>query len=154
MLLSAAIAIARPLSEVGTNQSYKAVTNGRTEAGAFAVALAPFAGVSKKPYAPVHLRGVRDSGSGDWALGWVRRSRIGGAWTGGTAVPLGEASELYEVEILNGAAVVRTITGLTGASVAYTAAQQTTDFGAPQTSLSWRVYQISDAVGRGYAAAA
>ena len=153
VMLAACQAIVRPLSEVGTSQSYKAITAGRTEAGAFAINLAPFAGVSKKPYAPCQLTERRDSASGDWALGWVRRSRIGGAWTGGTPVPLGETAELYDVEILNGASVVRTISGLTSPAFTWTAAMQTTDFGSGQSVVSWRVYQISDVVGRGFAAA-
>lgn len=154
VLLNAAAAVPLDLSLVGTNQSFKAVTNGRTEAGAFPIPLTPFSGASKKPYAPCHLVVVKDAGTGDWALSWVRRTRIGGAWTSGTPIPLGEASEAYVVEILNGGAVVRTITGLTSAAATWTASQQTTDFGSGQSSVSWRVYQISDSVGRGFAAAA
>ena len=154
VLLNTAAAVARPLSEVGTEQSFKAVTNGRTEAGAFPIALTPFSGASKKPYAPTRLLAAKDSASGDWALRWTRRTRIGGAWTSGTPIPLGEASEAYVVEIMNGGAVVRTITGLSSAAAAWTSAQQVTDFGSSQSAISWRVYQISDSVGRGFAAAA
>jgi hypothetical protein len=153
LLLSEAEAAAVELSAVGTDLSFKAVTSGRTEAGAFAIDLEPFAGVSKKPYAPTHLTELLDTGSGDWTLAWTRRSRIGATWTGGTSIPLGEASEEYEVDIMDGVTVVRTIT-VSSPTTTYTAAQQTTDFGAPQTSLDWHVYQISDAVGRGYQAAA
>jgi hypothetical protein len=142
------------LSDVSTNLSFKAVTQGRTATSAFPIAVAPFTGASLKPYAPCQLREVRDSGSGDWALSWTRRTRVGGAWTGGSAIPLSEASEEYEVEIMNGGTVVRTVTGLTSPSYTYSSANQTTDFGAPQTSLSWRVYQVSDAVGRGFVASA
>lgn len=154
VLLDHAMAIARPLSEVGTEQSYKAVTNGRTEAGAFPLTLDPFTGASKKPYAPCHLRAAKDAGTGNWVLNWVRRTRIGGAWTGGTPIPLGETTELYKVEIMDGATVKRTISGLTTPTATYTDAQQVTDWGATQASISWRVRQISDAVGDGYAAAA
>jgi hypothetical protein len=154
VLLDRATTVSRPLSEVGTAQSYKAVTNGRTEAGAFPLNLDPFSGASKKPYAPCHLRAAKDAGTGDWALAWVRRTRIGGAWTGGAAIPLGEVSELYKVEIMDGATVKRTISGLTSPSATYTDAQQVTDWGVTQPTISWRVRQISDAVGDGYAAAA
>lgn len=141
------------LSEVGTNQSAKAVTLGRTPSGAFPLDLVPFTGASLKPYAPCHLEASLDSGSGDWTLAWVRRTRVGGAWTSSSVVPLSEVTEEYAVDIYDGVDVVRTIS-VTAATATYSAADQTTDFGAPQTSLSWSVQQISDAVGRGFLAAA
>jgi hypothetical protein len=45
--------------------------------------------------------------------------------------------------------VLRTIAANSPACV-YTAAQQLTDFGAAQTTLSVRVYQLSATVGRGW----
>jgi hypothetical protein len=68
-------------------------------------------------------------------------------------VPLGESTEAYDLEILNGAAVVRTVFGLAAPSFLYTAAMMATDFGGPVTTLRFRVYQIS-ALGRGGAAEA
>jgi hypothetical protein len=154
LLLSHVATATKGLSDVGTDMSFKAVTSGRTAASAFPIPLAPFTGASLKPYAPCHLAGVKDSGSGDWALSWVRRTRVGGAWTSGTSIPLGEASEEYEVEIMNGGSVVRTVTGLTSTAYTYSAANQTSDFGSGQSSLNFRVYQISDSVGRGFVASA
>ena len=139
------------LSEVGTDLAFKAITSGRTTG--FPVRLEPFTGASLKPYAPCQLEEVKES-SGDWTLTWVRRTRVGGAWTSGTSIPLSESTEEYEVEILNGSTVVRTITALSSPTATYTDAQQVTDFGSTQTSLDWRVYQISAAVDRGFAAAA
>jgi hypothetical protein len=111
-------------------------------------------GRAEKPYAPAQVAGTRDGGD-NLTITWVRRTRIGGEWLGGTGtVPVSEASEAYEVEVLNGSSVVRTITGLTSPTTTYSAANQTTDFGAPQSSVSIRVYQISAAVGRGIAAEA
>jgi hypothetical protein len=63
-------------------------------------------------------------------------------------VPLGEASERYEVEVLSGGSVVRTI-ATTAPSVTYTAAEQAADFGAAQAAITVRVTQLSEAVGRG-----
>lgn len=154
LLLDTAAPAALGLSEVGTSLSFKAVTAGRSASGAYPIAVAPFTGASLKPYSPVHLAGARDAGTGDWALEWVRRTRVGGAWTSGTTIPLSEASEEYEVEIMDGATVKRTFTGLTSPAASYTAAQQTTDWGSGQTSITFRVYQISDAVGRGFVATA
>ncbi len=63
-------------------------------------------------------------------------------------MPLNEESERYELDILNGPSVVRTIAA-TSPTVAYTAAEQTADFGSPQAAVAVKVYQISAAVGRG-----
>lgn len=111
--------------------------------------------IGKRPYAVAHVTGRRHApATNDWTLSWVRRSRIDGEWRDYVDVPLGEVSESYEVDIMQGATVKRTITGLTSPSAVYTAAQQTTDFGAVQTSLSVRVYQMSATVGRGTVSAA
>jgi len=103
-----------------------------------------------RPFAPVQLKAVRDPSSGDVQLAWIRRTRVGGdSWL--NEVPLGEETEEYDVLILDGADVVRTVR-VTGQSALYTAAQQTADFGAPPGSLAWRVAQASRAYGRGTAA--
>ena len=65
---------------------------------------------------------------------------------------LGETSESYSIDIMSGATVKRTLTSSTPA-VTYTAAQQTADFGAAQTTLTVNIYQVSGAVGRGLVAA-
>jgi hypothetical protein len=108
--------------------------------------------VARKPLSPVLVGGGRDA-SGNLTINWVRRTRIGGGWINNADVPLGEASESYSIDIYNGGSVVRTITEAT-ATASYTAAQQTTDFGATQASISLVVYQVSAAVGRGYGASA
>jgi hypothetical protein len=41
--------------------------------------------------------------------------------------------------------------GLTAPTASYTATQQVTDFGSAQSSVTVNVYQLSAAVGRGYA---
>lgn len=111
-------------------------------------------GAAEKPFAPVSIAGSRD-GSDNLTVTWERRTRIGGEWMDGTeTVPLGEDSEAYEVDILDGGDVVRTITGLTSASASYSAANQTTDFGSAQAAVAVNIYQISATVGRGYAGSA
>jgi hypothetical protein len=67
------------------------------------------------------------------------------------AIPLSEEAERYEVEIMQGVTLKRTIIGLTTPTTIYTAAQQVTDFGSAQSSVLVNVYQLSAAVGRGYA---
>ena len=105
-----------------------------------------FRGEGLKPLSPAHVRGLRSAG--DLAISWVRRTRIGGDNWDAAEVPLGEEAERYEVDILDGATVKRTLAAATPA-VTYTAAQQTADFGAPQSSLSLRVFQLSAVFGRG-----
>jgi hypothetical protein len=106
-----------------------------------------FNGRGLKPFSPVHVKGSRD-GAGDLTITWVRRARLNGdAWEP-AVVPLNEPSEAYEIDVLDGAEVVRTLTAAS-ASVVYSAAQQVTDFGSAQASVDVVVYQMSDVVGRG-----
>lgn len=111
-----------------------------------------YAGANLKPLMPIWLAG--EMSGLDWVITWKRRSRLKSAlWNTGTAIPLGEDSESYEIDILDGAAVVRTITA-TSETCTYTQAQQEADFGAVQSELSVIVYQISADVGRGFGAEA
>jgi hypothetical protein len=98
------------------------------------------------PYAPVHAR-VRREAAG-LRITFVRRTRVGGdGWQPGE-VPLGEEREAYEVDILAAGAVKRTLRADTPA-VLYPAADELADFGAPQTVVSLRIFQMSATVGRG-----
>lgn len=107
--------------------------------------------MAKKPYAPVHLKADWDLDAGnDIELSWVRRTRFDGDPWELAGVPLNEEVEEYELEILNGSTVVREVTNLTAPAYTYTEAMQVSDFGSVQnTSLKFRVYQMSTAVGRG-----
>jgi hypothetical protein len=105
-----------------------------------------FKGTGLLPHAPVHLKAVR-GGSG-LTLKWFRRTRFGGDGWGASDIPLNEEKEAYEVDIMNGSSVVRTLTSLSN-SVLYPTASEIADFGSAQTSLKFRVYQMSTAVGRG-----
>lgn len=105
---------------------------------------------SLKPYAPVRV--ARLDVGGDITLSWQRRTRIGGAWRDGTpTVPIGEDREEYEVTIMNGDSVVRTITTLT-TSATYSGADIASDFGSVPETLTVIVYQIG-AIGRGHGVA-
>jgi hypothetical protein len=111
------------------------------------------AGNDLKPYAPAQLKATGSWGS-NVTLSWQRRTRVGGELIDGTGeVPLAEDSEEYELEILDGpgGAVLRTATGLSDPEFTYTTAMQSADSGMAQTELTFRVYQISAQVGRGFA---
>ncbi len=89
---------------------------------------------------------------GDLTIRWTRRSRalVADAWEQ-VEVPLAEDLERYDVQILEGAAVKRMLTSSTS-SVLYTAAQQTSDWGAPLgpgQTLAIRISQLSNRLGRG-----
>lgn len=109
-------------------------------------------GVGLRPLSPVHVRAVRDPSSFDLTISWVRRTRIGGDSWAQTEVPLGEASERYEIDIRDGGQTIRTLQCDTP-QIVYTAAQQNADFagGAPVSPLSIAVYQMSESYGRGSA---
>lgn len=150
LMLDTAQDVALGLSEVGTNLSFKAVTSGRTTG--FPVDLEPFTGASLKPYAPTAVRAEKQS-NGDWIIYGIRRTRVGGAWTSGTSIPLSEVTEEYQIDLSDGVTdVTKTVTSL---PYTWTQAQQATDMGAEVMAgnLTGEVYQISDAVGRGFGTA-
>jgi hypothetical protein len=106
-----------------------------------------FTGAGLRPFSPAHVRGRRLA-TGDLEITWVRRTRIGGdAWEQ-AEVPLGEDAELYEVDILDGSAIRRTIASSI-AFLTYPIASQIQDFGSPQTTVSVAAYQVSPSFGRG-----
>jgi hypothetical protein len=105
-----------------------------------------FAGRAHVPLSPVHVRGRRGSG-GDITLAWIRRTRSGGDSWLAPEVPLGEESERYEIDVMSGHTVRRTI-AVAATSVTYTAAEQLADFGSLQSALSVRIHQLGT-LGRG-----
>ena len=144
-------AVARELmasSGWGISKKYKPVTVGST-LGATTAQDFTYAARALKPYAPAHITGSRNGG-GDLTINWVRRTRLNGDWKDAVDVPLSEESERYEVDIMSGVTLKRTITGLTTPTTIYTAAQQVTDFGSAQASILVNVYQMSTLVGRGF----
>ncbi len=107
-----------------------------------------------RPFAPVHVSGTRDD-NGNLSISWVRRARKQASWNDHSDVPLDEAQEQYEIEILNSSgAVVRLFNVSASNTQLYSAAQQSADFGAAQTVVDIRLYQISGRIGRGWPASA
>lgn len=134
------------LSDLDVVREYKAVSLLTSEADATAVQRANSM-EGKRPLSPVLGYGVRD-GSGDVTVHWQRRSRFPQAGFGVAPLPLFEDAELYAVEFLDGATVVRTVE-TSDRQVTYTAAEQTADGLTPGDPVDCRVYQISGLVGRG-----
>ncbi|PCJ95694.1 MAG: hypothetical protein COA52_03475 [Hyphomicrobiales bacterium] len=100
-----------------------------------------------KPLSPVHVRAKRLP-NGDLRLVWIRRTREDGDPWDLVEVPLGEASEAYRTELLNGAIVVRQISSTIPETI-YSLADQITDFGQPVSQLDVKIFQISATHGDG-----
>lgn len=132
---------------IGLAREYRGVTAGADIDSDTGVSLT-YQGVNLECLSPVHPKGVRN-GSGDLAISWTRRTRIGGAWRDNVDASLGETSERYEVEVMSGTTVKRTLSSSTP-SATYSAADQAADFGSPQSAITLRIYQLSELVGRGY----
>ena len=119
----------------------------------YTTATLTFGSVGLRPFSVSQIAGRRALPAADVLFTWVRRTRFAGdSWDPDT-VPLNEDVEAYDLEIVGpGGTVVRTVPGLSSPAWTYTAAAQTADFGAPQSSYRLNVYQLSALVGRGQAA--
>lgn len=68
-----------------------------------------FDGNGLRPYAPCHLR-INGALGSDMAVSWIRRTRIDGDGWDLSEVPLGEETESYLVQVLDGETVLREVT--------------------------------------------
>lgn len=140
-LLGSAVNVAGLYAELFVERYYKAVTRGKTLDWGTAT---PFtnAGVALRTYAPCQLGGGRNA-AGDLTLQWTRRTRVGGAWTDYSDVPLSESFESYLITIYEDSSYTtwkRQYYPTTTTQV-YSAAYQTTDFGSAQPTVYWSVAQ-------------
>ena len=144
--------IARGLDMIGRRMRLRIVAANRDHGDPSAVELDLRPGaLAYQPLAPVHLAARREAGGVRFS--WRARRRGLAGVTFAARADLGEASEAYELEIMSGLTIARTLSA--GApSVLYAASDELLDFGSAQSSHSVRLYQISAAVGRGLPAAA
>lgn len=139
--------IGADLAAIGATRKYKGVTLGQDAQLVNALDFI-YRGVNLKPLSPVNVRGYIESEV--WYISVDPRTRLPGAqWSTGTAAPMGESAQLFEIEIYDGAILKNTYQS-TVPSLVYTAAQQMADFGYLPTTLTVKVFQISASVGRGY----
>jgi len=143
------VPIARGLDSIDRTLQCRVVAASRDYADPTAVSLdVTPKSTALRPLTPVDIRGHRSSDGVH--ITWVRRTRRDGdSWAPGD-IPLGEESEAYQVEVLSGMTVLRTIATTTRETL-YANADEFADFGAPQSSLSIRVSQVSATVGPGFA---
>lgn len=106
-------------------------------------------GEKARPRSPVLATGERDS-SNNLTINWVRRMRGLAPSFGDGPVPMDEQTEAYEIDIMSGITVVRTISASV-TSASYTAAEQTADGLTPGNPVTMRIYQMSATRGRGHA---
>lgn len=138
-------------ASIGSEKLYRGITSGKALDSDTDRAFT-YTGVNLECLSPIALTGNRHPSTNDWTLAWTRRSRFAG-WRDYVDAPLGEATESYEVDIFSSGTYTtlkRTLTSSTP-TVAYTSAQQVTDFGSNQATLYVKIYQLSATVGRGYA---
>ena len=143
--------MAMATTEIAQLSYYKAIPSGGDWDDA-AQTSQKFNAASLRCFSPVRVKGSRDGG-GNLTLTWARRTRWHGEWLDEIDIPLFEAEESYQVDILKNSAVVRTLTART-TTTSYSAADQTMDFGTTQSVLSVSIYQMNATIGRGYAGTA
>jgi hypothetical protein len=134
--------------DIGEVRYFKAVSAGQslTEVTELSFTIQ---GIAQRTYAPVNLSATKD-GVGNITLSWDRRDRHG---VNINNPPLSELVEEYAIEILNESIVTR-LASVSTNSYVYDAADQQADFGALQSSVKFRVAQVSADVGNGSFAAA
>lgn len=138
-------------SAIGATRYYKPVSLGRNIGQTYSQQFINTA-VGLKPLSPVNMRwGV--NAAGDYLIYAQRRSRLqarqGMFWD----LPLGEVSELYDLEIYSDAGYTmlkRTISNATGFPITYTAVMLNADGIVATAPFYVKMYQRSTIVGRGY----
>lgn len=133
-------------SLLGVSKFYKGVSIGGDITDVDAISFTN-TGNGLRPWSPAHFRGVHESG-GDWTLSWMRRTRFGGSWRDQVDPALNEETEAYIIEFLSSGVVVGTVS-VTTPSYNFTTAKQTEIYGAPVSTFTARVAQISAVVGPG-----
>ena len=150
---SIVVVVDRSLRQISLDQSARGLTrNYRIGAAALGydapgvvAQTAAFDGIGLRPYSVCHLRRKGDLGQ-NMDLTWIRRTRIDGDSWQSVEVPLGEESQNFRLQILNGATLVREVTTTTP-SWTYPAALQSAD-GVTATSRI-EVSQLSATFGAG-----
>lgn len=142
--------VTQTAADIGVTTNLRAVTNGKLVSSATKT-IFKNTGISSKPLAPVDLRLQRLS-TDDLRISWKRRTRRNAGFCGpqGIVVPFEPGTGSFIVEVLVGAFVVRTMTAGAAGYVDYSRVQLVADFGAVPSSITVRVSQVSDDVGRGY----
>lgn len=133
------------LSDLGQTLKVLPVTLGRTASTADAVSVT-VSEACVRPLAPSGFNANKGSATSaaDITLVWTRRARVNAAWLNGTDVPLDESTESYQVQVFNGAALVRTVVVTAAQTWVYPDATITADGFTPGQTIAFTVAQNSD----------
>lgn len=137
------------ISDLNTTRYYKGVSTYQTPEEVIALQAFTNTGEKARPRSVVHVRGERDT-SNNLTATFRRRIRGFSSVFGSAVEPLDETTEAYEIDILDGPTVVRTIE-VADETFSYSAANQATDGLTPGDPVSGNIYQVSATVGRGHA---
>lgn len=149
LLDTAVVPLLRGLESLGRPSLWRAAAAGRDHADPFAVAFSVDPStVALRPLSPVHVRARRTEDGID--IRWIRRTRVNGDGWEISEVPIGETDERYLIEIRDEESVVRAVETQSPGFL-YASAIETADFGAPQSTLSIRIAQVSSVTGLGRA---
>ena len=99
-----------------------------------------------RPFSPVHIKATRIGDAVD--IGWIRRTRTSGDDWASLDVPLGEESERYEVDFLNGEMIFLT-KEVNTTSLQISLTELEIIYGRPLEEITIDVSQISQKYGRG-----
>jgi hypothetical protein len=132
--------------DLNTQRLYKAPINGQALADITPIAFTS-TGRSLKPYAPCHLRAVRDA-SGNLTITWVRRNRVYGELLDYQDVAFSETTESYRVNVQSDGLTKTFI--VSTPNLYFSAAEQTSFFGSVPGSVDIDVSQFSSVVGFGF----
>ncbi len=136
-------------SEIGALRYLKVVPAAGSAADVEWRAYTP-GGSALRPFAPTHVTGVRNA-SDDVEIRWVPRSRALGRLLGPARLRACCCSDdIFEIEVLDGATVVRTIRVEGDRVATYTAVQQNADGLTPGNPVTIDLYEISSVVGRSF----
>ena len=137
------------LTDLGASRYFKGVASGDS-INAVAAVLSTLTAETLKPYSPCHVKGSRDA-SNNLTLTWVRRTRIPVRLFAQATTPVGELTESYSIDVLDGGgSVIASLTKTASSpTVGYTAAELSGAGLTPANPITVEVYQVSATVGRG-----
>ena len=149
VLDDAIVALASGVEDLGQTSTYKLAPSDQDYSGASVVSISSqVRNLALLPLSPVGAAAKR--GPSSIMVSWIRRTRTGGDNWAVVEVPLGETLESYQLDILSGAIVKRSVVVASPAYV-YASSDELSDFGAAQSALRLRIRQISGEVGPGAA---
>jgi hypothetical protein len=146
---SGMLRVAMEPGDIGSTKFYKAVSLGLS-ADAVSSVSSLTAGYGLRPLSPINVKLDRTPSDGSIVFTWGRRTRMSHNALR-QIMPMGETSERYEVVIYTDSSyqVVRRVYPVYAPTFTYAAAALALDGNSQLGSIFFRIYQISDAVGRG-----